>query len=294
MSTIESPHLAVSPDPALAERAHLQHLVAERLVEIADDVRKAVSGADHHLASGARAVERARTSAQAMFTLLRGGLPKRERRAIKQALRDVRSNLAPLARELAAASQVPLDADERAIAIAVIETAVAPSHDELRQLLADGATQVAASADALRSILPETFDWNHLVAGATSLYRDARRWRRAAKRSKRAFRRWARRTSQLVDVLELAHKAGAQVAELGELTAARELQHPVIELIEVRSFMRDHEEHVEHFKLVAALNAQLAPARADVRRAAREAFSRRPRQLARDLAPARDQAQPVD
>src|SRR5439155_16826159 len=137
-------------------------------------------------------------------------------------------------------TQLPLEAVERETAGVVLRTAsdaITPV-PEIKQLLAEGAARTAAQVEALEAALPTTIAWSDVVRGVRDTYDEARRARKAARRSKRAFHTWRRRSKELVYQLELlAGYAGPNLSELHrEIEGATSPQGPVVARIMVRDF----------------------------------------------------------
>src|SRR5438093_1585963 len=95
--------------------------------------------------------------------------------------------------------------------------AVLANESELRQVLVAefAATAAAAQVEALEAALPPTIAWSDVERGVRAVYDEARSARKAARRSKRAFHTWRRRSKELTYQLELlAGYAGPHLAEL--------------------------------------------------------------------------------
>jgi len=243
--------------------------------------------------------------ARAVLALVSRALPKSERRAVRRALREARRALGTARDHVVAPetlSHLPLEAVERETAGVVLRAAseaVTPI-PEIKQLLAEGAARTAAQVEALEAALPATLAWSDVVRGVRSTYDEARRACKGARRSKRAFHTWRRRSKELVYQLELiAGYGGPNLSELHrEVEGAVEPQGPVVDLIMVRDFVRTYNqglppEACDH--LLAAIDAQLDELAPAARKAGRSAFRRKPRRFARRLAKAarRDLAPPA-
>jgi CHAD domain-containing protein len=244
--------------------------------------------------------------ARAVLGLVGGALPKSERRAVARALRDARRALGT-SRDHAVApealSSLPLGEAERETAKLVASAAAAamPPIAEIKQLLAEGAARALAQVEALEAALPASISWSSVLRGVRTVYNDARSARKAAKRSRRSFHSWRRRSKELTYQLEvLANYAGANTTLIAsEVSGVTDTQGPAVDLIMLRDFVRTYGEGIspealDH--LTVAINAELDGLMADSRAAAREAFRRKPRQFAKKLAKAvrRDQAPVVD
>jgi len=278
-------------------------LVAE-FAGAADAARDAAASVDRGAATAVHDYRKALRRARAILSLVAGALPKSERRAVRGALREARRALGS-ARDHAVApdtlSQLPLGADERDIANKLVIAAGEgmPAIAEIKQLLAEGAARAAAQVEALEAALPPAIAWEIVLDGIRGVYDEARRARKAAKRSKRAFHLWRRRSKELVYQLELLSGfAGAGTNALyHEIEGVTDVQSPAVDLIMLRDFVRAHgqalsPEAFDH--LIAAIDGQLADAMKLARKAGRDAYARRPRKFAkrvsklvhRDLAPA--------
>jgi hypothetical protein len=183
--------------------------------------------------------------------------------------------------------------DERTLAKAILEQAAASalSSAEIKQLLAEGAARTAAQVERLDTALPTSIEWRTIVDGVRTTYAQARRARKAAKRSRHAFHTWRRRCKELaiqIDVIEQV--AGPQLEPLREglLSITSDLGDTV-DLLMARDFVRTHCEPIcdEGAKtLTRAIELQLDEKIREGRRSGRDAFRRKPRALARKLAKA--------
>lgn len=240
--------------------------------------------------------------ARALLTLLSRSLPRGERRAVKKALQEARRAVGS-ARDHTVAPDtlgaLPLGDEERTIARAVLDAAAEamPARQEIKQLLAEGAARALAQVEALEAALPPSITWASVVQGLRETYDEARSARKAAKRSKKSFHRWRRRSKELGYQLDvISGFAGLHVAELQrQVEGVSEAQGPVVDLIMLRGFVETHGtrgEPLDH--LLAALDGQLDDLMKDARRAGKDVFRRKPRRFGRrvtkavqrDLAPA--------
>jgi hypothetical protein len=132
------------------------------------------------------------------------------------------------------------------------------------------------------------------------VYKGARRARKDAKRSKRAFHTWRRRSKELSYQLDvLAGYTGSNVNDLHHaLTHATESQGVVVDLIMLRDFARTHgaavtPEALE--SLLGAVNKEISHLGRDARRGARDMFDRTPQRFTKKLAKAaRKDTAPVE
>jgi CHAD domain-containing protein len=247
--------------------------------------------ANHDLARGVHEVRKAARRVRAIAELVSEALSRRELRGVTDAIRGARHVLGP-ARDHAVAAhlvaQLTLDEPVREAAKLVVVAAAldAPSAEDTRVALEASAAAVVAQAEAVREALPERLTFALLVAGVQRVYRRARRAHKAAKRSKRAFHAWRRRSKELtyqLDVLgDLTSERLAKLrSALGDIADG---QRDAVDLLMLRDFVRAHRDRVDPDAVdlvLEALGTQLRPLLADVRRAAKGAFSQKPRPLGR-------------
>jgi CHAD domain-containing protein len=275
------------------DEAELRRVLVTEFQAAADAARDAAGSVDQGLATAVHELRKALRRARAVLTLTAAALPKSERRAINRALREARRALGT-ARDHAVAPDtldvLPLGIEDRETASSIIVGAAdaMPPAAEIKQLLAEGAARAAAQVEALEAALPQTIRWSSVEAGIRSTYGDARRARKAGKRSRRSFHAWRRRSKELGYQLELlAGYTGLRVSELArEIEGVTDTQGPAVDLLMLRDFARTHGAGVESEavdKLVRAIEAQIDDLVADSRRAGREAFSKKPRRFARRL-----------
>ncbi len=259
----------------------------------AEGAREAAGKVDRNASSAVHDYRKALRRARAVLSMVSDALPKSERRAVKRALQEARRALGP-SRDHAVAPEtlghLQLGEIERETANAILKTAseTMPQTAELKQLLNEGAARAAAQVEALEAALPPTIEWTTVARGIRSVYDDARRARGAAKRSKRGFHTWRRRSKELTYQLELvAAYAGSAVAELHhEIESATDTQGPAVDLIMVRDFVRTYGQGVApeaYDALMTAIDAHLDDLMKDSRKAGRAAFRRKPRKLTRKL-----------
>jgi CHAD domain-containing protein len=270
-------------------------LVAEftRAVAAAKD---AVAAADRGTRSAVHDSRKALRRARAVLSMIAGALPKSERRAVRAALQEARRSLSTV-RDHAVAPEtlgaMTLGDDERETAKRVLDNAAEaiPALVEIKQLLAEAAARAAAQAEALAAALPPEISWAVVVDGIAEVYGDARRARRAAKRSKQWFHTWRRRSKELVYQLDfVASHAGARTLAIrAELDAVTDLLGPGVDLIMVREFVETHaqgipSDAIEHLR--DDIDKQLDDVMKNARKAARDAFSQKASKFARRLAKA--------
>jgi CHAD domain-containing protein len=232
--------------------------------------------------------------ARAVLSMVAGALPRSERRAVRAALRDARRSLSTM-RDHAVAPEtlgaLMLGDDERETAKRVLDNAAEaiPALAEIKQLLGEAAARAAAQAEALAASLPPEVAWGVVADGIARVYREARRARRLAKRSRPQFHTWRRRAKELVYQLDfVASHAGARTLAIrADLDAIADQLGPAVDLVMLRDFVQTYaqgvkEGDVEHLR--DELDRQLERQMKDARRAGREAFRRRPRRFLRRLA----------
>ena len=282
--------------------AELRRALVAEFSAAAEAARDASAAVDRDVDEAVHDYRKALRRARALLTMVSRSLPRSERRAIKKALQEARRAVG-VARDHAVAPDtlgaLPLGEEERTLAKAVLDASAEamPARQEIKQLLAEGAARALAQVEALEAALPATVTWSSVVKGVRATFDDARTARKAAKRSKRQFHRWRRRTKELVYQLDvIAGFAGLHTSELQrEIEGVTEAQSPVVDLIMLREFVETHGtrgEGLDH--LLAAVDGQLEDLMKDARRAGKDAFRRKPRKfgrrlekaVARDLAPA--------
>jgi CHAD domain-containing protein len=296
----------LSKSPVIDNELALRKALVAEFATAADAARDAAGSVDRGAVTAVHEYRKALRRARAVLSLVEGALPKSERRAVRGALQEARRALSSV-RDHAVApealGQLPLGADERDTANALVKAAgdAMPAIAEVKQLLAEGAARAAAQVEALEAALPPTLNWEVVLDGVRGVYDDARRARKAAKRSKRAFHTWRRRSKELTYQLELvAGYAGAATSALyHEVEGITDTQGPAVDLIMLRDFVRTHGQTLspESFdRLLVAIDNQLADSMKLARKAGRDAFARRPRKFTkrlaklvhRDLAPVED------
>lgn len=271
----------------------LRRVLVAEFSAAADATREAAGKVDANLHTAVHEYRKALRRARAVLSLVARALPKSERRAVRRALQEARRGVSPT-RDQAVAPEVihglALDEVSRDAANAIIENAKAalPATAEIKQLLAEGAARAAAQVEALEAALPATIDWDTIEHGVRDTYDAARRARRAAKRSKRQFHTWRRRSKELTYQLDaIASLAGAHVTELAhEIEGVADTQSPAVDLVMARDFVRTYGQGIapESFdQLVHSIDGQLDDLMRDSRSAGREAFRKKPRKFARRL-----------
>lgn len=275
------------------DEAELRRVLVAEFQAAADAAREAAGSVDRGAADAVHDYRKALRRARAVLTLVGDALAKAERKAICRALREARRALGSV-RDHAVApetvSALPLGDEERSTADTIIHGAAEamPPVAEIKQMLAEGAARTAAQVEALEAALPQTVPWSSVERGVRRTYARARQARKDAKRSRRAFHSWRRRSKELGYQLDLLSSyAGLRAQELEhEIDGVTDTQGPAVDLIMLRDFVRMHagsvaKDAVDH--LLTAIEAQVDDLIADSRKAGREAFSRKPRRFARRL-----------
>lgn len=273
--------------------AELRRSLVAEFQAAADDARAAAASVERNITTAVHEYRKALRRARAALLLVAGALPKNERSAVRRALRDARRSLGT-ARDHAVAQEaislVKLNEVAQHTADAILDTARAatPPLAEIKQLLNEGAARAAAQVEALDAALPPTISWSIVMSGLRSVYGEAQAARKAAKRSKRSFHTWRRRTKELAYQLDLLGTyAGEGLAELQrEVEHVTDTQGPVVDLIMLRDFVCTHgmgtaPEALDG--LVDSIEAQIKDLMADSRRAGRDAFRRKPRRFAKKI-----------
>ncbi|HEY5922984.1 MAG TPA: CHAD domain-containing protein [Kofleriaceae bacterium] len=261
----------------------------------AEDVRQAAADADTSLGRAVHDYRKALRRGRALLRMIAGELPKADRRDVYRALTDARRSLGP-ARDHAVANDVlgQLQGDEeRVLAKTVLDRAAASSmaSSEIKQLLSEGAARTAAQVELLDAALPPRLEWRSLLDGVRATYAEARKARRDAKDSRRAFHTWRRRSKELAIQLEiLARTTAPQLDELRKQVAdANDQLGETVDLLMARDFVRAHAAEIDEDGvdlLESALEHDLDDKIRDGRRAGRDAFRRKSRVFARKLAKA--------
>ena len=272
-------------------------LRARLIAEFQSSVQAAKDAAGSVDRSAEAAVHDARKAlrrGRALLAMIGHALPKSERRAVQQALRDARRSLSMVrdhAVAPATAGQLELDDDDRDTAKRVLDNAAEamPPTSEVKQLLAEAATRAAAQAEALVAALPTGIEDSTLFEGIADTYAEARRARRRAKSSKSWFHTWRRRTKELGYQLEfLAKHAGPRASAIREeIGAVSDTLGRSVDLIMLRDFVQTHgqgigDDAIGHLR--STIDDRLAIEMADARKNARDTFAQKPRKFAKRLA----------
>jgi hypothetical protein len=259
----------------------------------AEDVRQAAADAETSLGRAVHEYRKALRRARALLRLLGDELPKGDRRDIRRALTDARRSLGA-ARDHAVANDVLAQVEgdrEREIAKAILDTAAstAMTSRDIKQLMNEGAALSAAQVEMLDTALPPRIDWESLLSGVRETYRQARKDRKAAKQSRRAFHSWRRRCKELAIQLDILSRVAApELDEVRrEIVDATDNLGDAVDIFMARNFVRTHSEALDPDDvdlLLGGLEQQLDDKIRDCRQAARDAFHKKPRVLERKLA----------
>jgi CHAD domain-containing protein len=296
----------------MEDEAELRRVLVAEFQAAADSARAAAGSVDRNAVTAVHEYRKALRRARAVLELVGHSLPRSERRAIRRAIREARRSLSSVRDQAVVPdtmASVELDEVDRATASSILATTGdgAPAVAEIKQLLAEGAARAAAQVVALEATLPQALPWDTIERGVCDTYDAARRARKAAKRSKRAFHSWRRRSKELTYQLELlAGYAGPLTSELHrEVEHVTDTQGPAVDLIMLRDLVRAHASGVAPTafeRLAGTLKNQLDDLMADSRRAGRKVYRRKPDKFARrvtklvqrDAAPQADVADDVD
>ena len=284
------------------DEAELRRTLVSEFQATANAARTAAASVERDPAAAVHEYRKALRRARAVLALVAGALPRGERKALSRALGEARRALSA-ARDQAVAPDAVRSASlgdgERETAQAVLAAVgeAAPATSEIEQLLAEGAARAAAQVEALEAALPPAITWDVVAAGVRDVYGRARDARKQAKRSRRAFHTWRRRSKELTYQLELlAGYAGERVTELArDLDRVTDLQGPAVDLLMLRQLVRAHGAPGDASdQLAGAIEDQLDVLIDEARQAGKDVFARKPRRFARrltkalrrDLAPA--------
>jgi CHAD domain-containing protein len=272
----------IPTEPRLSAR------ITDQLTQIAQAAREAAANPD--LTSGVHEMRKAARRVRAIAELVGEALSRREQRTVRDAIRHARHVLGPARDHAVAAHLLPqlvLDEPAREAARLALHAAAfdAPTAEVTREALGASADAVARQIEIVKTALPPTLSFAMLAGGVKSVYARARRARTGAKRSKRAFHAWRRRSKELGYQLEvLGDMAGERLSELRHaIDEIAQAQRDAVDLLMLRGFVRSYRDLVDEDAialLTQALDAQLRPLLKDVRRAGKAAFRQRPRALA--------------
>lgn len=277
----------------LEHETELRRALVAEFSATADGAREAAGKIDSNLNGAVHDYRKALRRARAVLVLVSRALPKSERSAVKRALQEARRAVGD-ARDHAVAPEVlaglTLDEVAREAANAVIANAAAamPAQAELKQLLAEGAARAAAQVEALEAALPAEISFDTVAKGVRDVYSEAVHARKAAKRSKRSFHTWRRRSKELTYQLDVLTKfAAGHVAELAhEVEGVADTASPAVDLVMVRDFIRTYGQGIAPEALdtlITSVEAQLDDLMRDSRAAGKASFGKSPKKFVRRL-----------
>jgi CHAD domain-containing protein len=275
----------------LDDEGELRRTLVAEFQATADAARVAAASVARDPVGAVHEYRKALRRARAVLGLVAHALPRNERRAVETALKEARRALGAVRDQAVipeALETLDLDEVERATADAIVGATAEsiPPPAEIEQLLAEGAARTAAQVEALEAALPRQLAWDVVERGIRDTYDAGRRARKAAKRSKRAFHTWRRRSKELSCQLDLlAGYAGERMAELHrELSSVTDAQGPAVDLIMLRDLVLTHSAGVAPDaaqRLTIAIETKLDDLVAAARRAGRDVFRRKPRKFVR-------------
>ncbi|MBS1120865.1 MAG: hypothetical protein H6Q90_3093 [Deltaproteobacteria bacterium] len=306
MSTTGSPSTALpyaehdklgpfgSHGSALHDPVELRARLVGEFVSAVHSARDAAHAVDQGAAVAVHDCRKALRRARAVLVMVASSLPRNERRAVKVALQEARRSLSTMRDHSVAPEalgQLQLADEDRATAKRVLDNAAEaiPPVSEIKQLLGEAAARAAAQAEALQAALPAKLDWTDILDGIRRVYGEARRARRAAKRSKASFHTWRRRSKELAFTLDFVAKhAGPRAAAIyEEIDGVTDLLGSAVDLIMLREFVATHGQGIpaaEIAHLRGSLELHLDDLMSISREESRDAFAMRPRKFARRLA----------
>jgi CHAD domain-containing protein len=289
--------------PVLHDPSELRAALIDEFRDAAEHARNAAAAADKNIVTAVHDCRKALRRARAVLSMIADALPKSERRAVKAALQQARRALS-VARDYAVApetlSHLTLGAEQRATADAVLKNAkeAMPPADETKRAIVDAASRAVAQAAALDAALPREIEWSVVADGVRTVYDEARRARRRAKRSKRAFHSWRRRGKELSYQLEILKSyAGERVGLIhAEIDGVTDQLSPAVDEIMLREFVETYGQGIAPDaldSLVVSIDGELGDLMTASRKAGRDAYrrgggkfeKRLSRAVKRDLAP---------
>jgi CHAD domain-containing protein len=290
--------------PASRWERESRALLLEAFRDATADAGKAAGKAKSDLGTSVHELRKALRRAGAVLALVRPALRKDEYAAIRNELRGARRAVSS-ARDRTVASAalagLPLEAEEREVAdqlLAALQDE-APDAAETAAKIAEGAQQAAAQAEALDAALPAVVKWQVIARGLGGTYREARRARRDAKRSRSSFHRWRRRTKELDAQLNLISKHGGEHAAALQ-KAYEEISDvlgPIADLLMLRELINAHGKawSQERFEVLAHAIERLTEEQIrGARKQAEELFAAKPKELAKRVTKAiRKDAEPL-
>jgi CHAD domain-containing protein len=224
-----------------------RELVIEAFRDATEDAGEAAGKASSDLGKSVHEFRKALRRARAVLALVRQVIRKDEYAAIRTELRSARRAVSAARDHTVAESSLaalPLEAHEREVADTLLSTLKqdGPDPSEVSAKLIEGAERARAQAEALDAALPAEVKWSAIAKGVGATYREARRARRDAKRSRPSFHRWRRRTKELDAQLSLvAEHAGDRTAALRQsYEEISGVLGPIADLLMLRELIKAH------------------------------------------------------
>jgi len=258
--------------------------------------RAAVASVDHGSEKAVHESRKALRRARSVLAMMKAALPKNERKAVRAALREARRSLSMIRDHSVAPEtlgQLPLTDEDRETARRILDSAAEaiPPTSEIKQILGEAAARAAAQAEALEAALPAELPWDDVAYGVSQLYSHARRARNNARKSKKWFHAWRKRSKELGYALDfVARQAGPRAAAIHtEMTSLTDTLGPAVDLIMVRDFVRTHgqglsSDHVDHLR--DAIDDALDDLMKEGRKAGRDSFELKPAKFQKRLSKA--------
>ena len=286
-------------------------LIAEFQATVAA-AKDAASSVDRSADTAVHDARKALRRGRAVLAMIASTLPKGERRALRNALKDARRSLSMVRDHTVAPTTLgglELEDGDRDTAKRVLDSAAdaLPPTAEIKQLLAEAATRAAAQGEALVAALPPAVDEAIIYDGIAQTYGEARHARRKAKGSKSWFHTWRRRTKELVYQLEfLAKHAGARTSAIHEeIGVVSDTLGSAVDLVMLREFVETHGQGIDKEALSSlrrTIDNRLDDLMKSARKNAKDAFEQKPKKfekrlvksVKRDLTPADDSTREVD
>ncbi|MEJ7597215.1 MAG: CHAD domain-containing protein [Kofleriaceae bacterium] len=291
---------------ALEDPADLRTKLLGEFGKAVQSAVEAATSAEHGSAVAVHNSRKALRRARAVLAMVARALPKSERSAVRTALQEARRSLSTIRDHSVAPEtlgQLVLSDDDRDTAKRVVDNAAEaiPAISEIKQLLGEAAARAAAQGEALEAALSSEISWDTVTDGIRDVYGDARKARRSSKSSKPWFHTWRRRSKELVYQLEFVAKhAGPRGAAIqAELAGVTDALGPAVDLVMLREFVETHGQGIASSaigQLRDTIDSQLEELMKEARKAARDAFSLKPKKfqrrlvkaVKRDLTPADD------
>lgn len=185
--------------------------------------------------------------ARAILALVRPVLARDTHDAVRDELRSARREVSAARDHTVAATalaQLALESQEREGADFLLTTlrTEEPTSEDVCAHLQEGAHRARLQCATLEAALPGEVSMETIARGLARTYRQARTARRGAKRSRRAFHRWRRRTKELdAQLALLAAHAGERTESIRQ--AYSDLSNvlgPIADLIMLRTLSAEY------------------------------------------------------